>query len=282
MSFQRSASLVFATERSSDAPGALRGLGRIAVYLILGALTLSPLFATAVPPLVDYPDHLARMWILLHAKDIPALASNYIVDWRLSPNVAMDLVVPSLARLMPLEDAGRLFVALTMASLVLGTMTLHRALYGRIGLWPLASLLFVYNSVLYWGFVNFLFTLGLALVTFSAWVASERWPAHWRALVFALPADLLLVFHLFGFGIYGLLVASYAFGKLRQARRWTGANLRTTAIVMAQFIPAVLLWAAALGDGGGGGPPVHPGYKLPELVGPAAGRSLAPPRRWAG
>jgi len=281
MSFQRSTSLVFPTGRSSDAPGALGGLGRIAVYLILGALTLSPLLATAVPPLVDYPDHLARMWILLHAKDIPALASNYIVDWRLSPNLAMDLVVPSLARLMPLEDAGRLFVALTMASLVLGTMTLHRALYGRIGLWPLASLLFVYNSVLYWGFVNFLFTLGLALVTFSAWVASERWPAHWRALVFALPASLLLVFHLFGFGIYGLLVASYAFGKLRQERRWTGANLRTTAIVMAQFIPAVLLWAAALGNGGASYTRYHLEYKLMDLVAPATFGWMPRPLDWA-
>jgi len=96
----------------------------------------------------------------------------------LSPNLAVDLVVPLIAQVLPLEAAGRLFIALTMASLVLGTVALQRALHGRIGLWPLSSLLFVYNSVLYWGFVNFLFTLGLALLSFSAWVASARWPAH--------------------------------------------------------------------------------------------------------
>ena len=85
----------------SPASNALRKSEVVAAYLILGALTLSPLLWAAVPPLIDYPDHLARMWVLLHARDIPALASNYIVDWRLLPNLAMDLVVPALAQVMP-------------------------------------------------------------------------------------------------------------------------------------------------------------------------------------
>jgi hypothetical protein len=232
---------------SSDARDALGSLGCVAAYLVLGALTLSPLLWAAVPPLVDYPDHLARMWVLLHDKEIPALARNYVVDWRLLPNLAMDLVVPALAQLMPLEAAGRLFIALTMASLVLGTVALHRALHGRIGLWPLASLLFVYNSLLYWGFVNFLFTLGVALLTFAAWVASAGWTAARRAAVFALPASVLFVFHLFGFGVYGMLVASYEFGRLRDERRWTAERLGGAAIHLAQFVPAASLWAMTLG-----------------------------------
>ena len=56
---------------------------RVALYLALGALTLSPLVWVQVPPLVDFPSHLARMWILVHSAEIPALASNYIVHWRL-------------------------------------------------------------------------------------------------------------------------------------------------------------------------------------------------------
>ena len=35
-------------------------------YVLLGALVLSPLLWVSVPPLVDYPNHLARMWILVH------------------------------------------------------------------------------------------------------------------------------------------------------------------------------------------------------------------------
>ena len=231
----------------SDASDALGRLG-VAAYVVLCALALSPLLWAAVPPLVDYPDHLARMWVLLHAKDIPALASNYIVDWRLLPNLAMDLVVPALAQLMPLEVAGRVFIALIMLGFVLATALLHRVLHGRVGLLPLASLLFVYNLVLYWGFVNFLFTAVLALLAFSGWIASERWRPLWRAVVFAPPAAALVIFHLFGFGIYGLLVLSYELGKRR--RRWR--DICTTALLMTQFVPAMLLLSMMWGNGGPG------------------------------
>jgi hypothetical protein len=252
----------------SRASNALRKSEVVAAYLILGALTLSPLLWAAVPPLIDYPDHLARMWVLLHAQDIPALASNYVVDWRLLPNLAMDLVVPALAQFMPLEYAGRLFIALTLLGLVLGTVALHKALHGRVGLWPLASLLFVYNSVLYWGFVNFLFTLGLALLTFSAWVASAYWGPMRRVIVFSLAASLLLVFHLFGFGIYGLLVASYEFGQQPDERRWTAEGIRTVSTRLLQFIPAALLWSMTLGKGGPSYTEYGLEYKTMALIAP--------------
>src|SRR5690348_14248958 len=150
--------------------------GVLIAYLVLGALTLSPLLWVRIPPLVDYPVHLARMSVLLHDGDGSAIATNYVAHWRLLPNLAIDLVVPVLAQIMPLELAGKLFVALSMSLPVIGTVTLHRALHGRVGLWPLFALLFVYNVVLWYGFLNYLFALGVALLAFSAWVASERWP----------------------------------------------------------------------------------------------------------
>src|SRR5438445_1280805 len=89
----------------------------IFVALVLVGLALSPVLWAAVPPLVDYPNHLARMWILAQNGTVPELANNYTVAWRLLPNLGMDLVVPALARIMPLETAGRLFIALTLLSL---------------------------------------------------------------------------------------------------------------------------------------------------------------------
>jgi hypothetical protein len=233
----------------SAAPDVRRKVAVAAAYVILGALTLSPLLWAAVPPLVDYPDHLARMWILLHAKDIPALAQNYVVDWRLLPNLAMDLTVPALAQILPLEAAGRMFIAATMALLVLATAALHRALHGRVGLWPLCSLLFVYNAVLFWGFLNFLFTLGLALLMFSGWIASARWRLGTRVLLFSPCAALLLVFHLFAFGVYGLLVASYEFGNRLGEGRRLGETIGALTTLL-QFVPAAALWLASLGNAG--------------------------------
>ena len=81
--------------------------------------------------------------------------------------------MPPLARFHAVEAAGRLFIALTMVLPVIATVALHRTLHGRVGFWPLCSLLFVYNTALYWGFLDFLFGLGVALLGFSGWVASE-------------------------------------------------------------------------------------------------------------
>lgn len=230
--------------------GNTRVLGLAAAYFLLVGLTLSPLLWTRIPALVDYPNHLARMWILVHGSDIPALAANYVAHWRLLPDLAMDLVVPPLAHLIGVELAGRTFIALTMLLLVAGTMTLHRVLHGRIGLWPLCSLLFVYNAVLYWGFLNCLFGMGIGLFLFTAWIATRAWPTLWRIPIFAAAASVLFCLHLFAFGFYGLLVASYEVGTVWRARPFSIAGFAALCRAALQFAPGLLLWWASLGNGG--------------------------------
>src|SRR5258708_9339791 len=193
-----------ATVPARTATAAHGTFGLLAVTLVLSGLTLSPLLWAAVPPLVDYPNHLARMWILAQNGALTDLANNYAVAWRLLPNLAMDLVVPALAQIMPLEIAGRLFIALTMLSLVAGTMTLHRALHGRMSLWPLSALLFLYNAALFWGFLNCLFGIGMFLLAFSGWISSRHWRTAPRLLAFSVIASLLLILHLFAFCLYAL------------------------------------------------------------------------------
>ena len=63
--------------------------------MILAAV---PLFSTVLPPLFDYPNHLARMHLLSEGGN-----QFYAVHWEPLPNLAQDLIVPPLARLMPLE-----------------------------------------------------------------------------------------------------------------------------------------------------------------------------------
>ncbi len=230
---------------AAHAGGALRVA---AAYLALTALTLSPLLWASVPPLVDYPNHLARMWILAQNGAVPELASNYAVDWRLLPNLGMDLVVPALTQIMPLDVAGRAFIALTMLSLLAGTATLHRVLHGRAGLWPLSALLFLYNAALFWGFLNCLFGIGMFLLAFSGWIASRYWQPAWRIVAFAGVASLLLVVHLFAFCLYGLAVGSYELGRRIAVR---DCSLRAALSLCAdglQFVPGLLLWIVSLSN----------------------------------
>jgi len=59
-------------------------------------------------------------------------------------------------------------------------------------------LLFLYNVAFYYGFLNFLFGLGVALLGFSGWVASENWNTITRVTVFSVVASLVFILHLFG------------------------------------------------------------------------------------
>jgi hypothetical protein len=61
MSIGRTVSSTLPLDASSPARGVLGRWGHVAAYPVLGALTLSPLLWAAVPPLIDYPEHLARL-----------------------------------------------------------------------------------------------------------------------------------------------------------------------------------------------------------------------------
>lgn len=246
-SLSTSASAILPT----DAASASGRLHVVAAYLILVPLALSPLLWAAVPPLADYPNHLARMWILAQNGTLPALAANYVTDWRVLPDLAMDLVVPPLAQIMPLEIAGRLFIALTMLTLLGGAVTLHCALHGRAATaWPLAALLFLYNAAMFWGFLNCLFGAGMSMLVFSGWIGSRHWSATPRLAVFALAATALLFLHLFAFCFYGLAVGSYELGQRLAARDFSVRGMLRLCAPAIQFVPGLLLWLESLANAG--------------------------------
>ncbi|MGE5269255.1 MAG: hypothetical protein ACM3JG_06225 [Thiohalocapsa sp.] len=214
---------------------------------LLGVVTLLPLLCAAVPPLIDYPNHLARLWILVHRAEIPELARNYVVHWKLVPDLAIDFGVLALSAAMPVELAGRVFIALTMLGLIAGTMVLHRVLHGRFAVWPIWSVLFIYNAAMFWGFVSCLFAIGVYFFLFSGWIASRRWPIGPRLLVFAAASAVLWLLHLFAFGLYGLSVVSYEFGRALKDGRLPLKGLASVAVVCLQFIPGLVLWYLSRG-----------------------------------
>jgi hypothetical protein len=218
----------------------------LVAYIVFGAVALSPLLWASVPPLIDYPDHLAQMAILATRDPSSPVLANYTANWRLLPNLAMELVVPALTNFLPLELSGRIFIGLILAMPIAGTALMHRSLHGRVGLWPLASVIFLYNDVFASGFMNFLFGLGTAILAFGLWISSETWPRMARLGAFAAISAAILILHLFAFGIFGLLVGSYEVGLALIERPIRIRNFlrRSTGAVV--FIPALILWWASL------------------------------------
>jgi hypothetical protein len=223
----------------------------VLVHSLLIAAMLFPLLVVEVPALIDYPNHLARAHILATIQENPLLQERYTADWRLVPNLGMDLVVVPLSSFVSIFTAGRLFLALTLLSVVGGTLALHRVLHGRVSLWSAVIYLFVYNHILAWGFLNNLFGLGLCLFAFAGWIATERWPAWSRLALFTLASSVLFFSHLFVFGAYGLLIGAYQLGQFLRRQEWTLARVvRILVMPTGQFVLPVLLWLMSPGATG--------------------------------
>ena len=174
--------------------------------LLLCALLLAPLALVDMPPLLDYPNHLARATVLAFGDD-PILARMYAARWAVIPNLGSDLVLPPLLHILPIHLAGRIVLGCVILLPVLGTIAYSRAVFHRYSAWPLASGLVAYNATVLMGFVNFVAALGIALLLAAAWIAwRERHP--WGMVALACIGTVALFFcHLMGLVFCYVLIA---------------------------------------------------------------------------
>ena len=213
-------------------------------------LAAVPLFSTVLPPLFDYPNHLARMHVLSEGGN-----QFYAVHWEPLPNLAQDLIVPPLAQLMPRDIASKLFLVAIFGLITGGTIWLNRLGTGEWRMWPLLAFLLLYNRTFLWGFLNYLFGIGVALAGAALWLALERQRWWLRTLASSLVALACYLSHIAAFGFYVLVIIgielSPAWDELC-TRRWPVLG-RRIAIAGAQFaIPGVLFfgyWSPAAASG---------------------------------
>ncbi|CAE6789271.1 MAG: hypothetical protein H8K06_18965 [Nitrospira sp.] len=206
-------------------------------------IALIPLVLVHIPPLVDYPNHLARVHILADNGQHPLLRQYYEIHWDLLPNLAIDILLPPLLTVVSVETAGKLFLGLILTFLAFGTIALHRALHQRWSPWPILAFFFLYNSVFLWGFLNYLFGLGLALLSSALWITLRDRSARLLIPLFSLLAVVLFFAHLFAFGVFALVVLSYE-GASWWSHRHAGGRFMETSLGKAlptTVLPMILL-----------------------------------------
>lgn len=217
-------------------------LSRVLLFLCAFFVLIVPFFLVYPPPLLDYPNHLARMYIINSLNASEYLSVYYDIDWGILPNLAMDVIVRFLASAVPVETATLLFTILTLLTIATGVIAVNWTLFQNKSLFPFLVFLLLFNKQFLLGFLNFLFSVGLAFWVFAAWVRFRD-----RALFVTLPffsvCGLGLFFsHLYGLGVYGILVggfelhrslAGWRAGTLKPVREWT--------LTIGQFVvPAIL------------------------------------------
>ena len=238
---------------------------------ILCAVLLVPLLVVDVPPLMDYPNHLARVFVLASLPHDPFLSQFYAAHWTILPNLAVDLLAPPLLQVLPVHVVGRMLIGLAVLLPSLGAVAYNAAVAPSGGgrWWSLAVGLVAYNSCLLYGFLNFVIALGLALLLAAAWL---RWREPYPRLSLALAmagAPVLFLCHLMGLVFLAILIGSQQVSWLyRQARGRLGAALARSAAVMLMIFaaPAMLYALSALQQLGGDAVFAPPMLKLTQLV----------------
>lgn len=215
----------------------------IALALGLGVLALWPLAVFPHPGMLDYPNHLARAFILGRLDD-PLLAAHYRTVWTLVPNLGFDLWMLALDPLIGLDNAARLFIALAPVLTTVGVFALAWTIHRRITPLQLLALPLIYNSAFTKGFLGFNMSMGIALIAAACWQGLGERRAGLRLFIATLFSTLLYVVHLGGFGAYGIWVAGTRLRDLWLCRADPAARrtwLLTTIRDATQIIPVVVL-----------------------------------------
>lgn len=220
----------------------LGAFGLPLLYAFLFVAVAWPVLSVTIPPLVDYPNHLARAYILGAWDRTPALQEKFVLNWGIRPYMASDAVIGLLNLFLPIYDAGRGFILFVLLLFAVATLTLHRVLYGKVSALPAIVYLFLFNHALFWGFLSYLCGAALAILAFAGWIHFRPRSILYRIGAFPVVALILFFSHLFGLVLYGLMVCGYEAWRLLATERDHRRILRDLPSVAVQFVaPGLLL-----------------------------------------
>jgi hypothetical protein len=221
-----------------------------AMLLVVFFVLLVPIWIVKYPGMVDYPNHLARCYILAHYHDNPVWQQRYVLDHSPLPNLAIDLVVVPLLQLFPLIVCGKIFLSLAAALYVFGCSEVGRAVTGKPNWLALVCAFTFYNSQLLWGFVNYIFGVGVFLCVFAFWLRVRNTMSPLRFLLLCLLSLVAFLAHLSSVAILGVACCAIALLDYSRDRKIPSlivklAWLACPLLVMEGFVKKI--------SGGGGG-----------------------------
>jgi hypothetical protein len=211
-----------------------------ALTLVAAFLVILPVLCIQHLPLLDSAAHIARIAVLHDLIITGAGSPFYSLDTLLLPNMAFDIVGISLVSALEPEAAGRVFFALTLILTLTGTLVLNRVVIGRWSALPLASSFLLFNLVSILGFFSYVFGLALMLWALAIRLRLERSAWVWRTVFGVCAGVVLLMCHVFAFGIYAVMVTGVGLAAMIERR----IGLRRMAGYGLEQIPACLLYLA--------------------------------------
>ncbi|MBR0654860.1 hypothetical protein [Plastoroseomonas arctica] len=227
----------------------------LAVIILSGCLVpLLPVALIPLPPLLDYPNHLARLWLIAGGAAGTPLEHVYAVDWSLAwVNIGIDLIARGLSPVVGHGSIGRLCIALAMLLPALGFVLLGRIIAGQWHPLLLLGPLLSANALLALGFLNHQISVGLALLFATADTIWRAGP--WvKSIPRVVAGALIAIVHPFGAFAYATVLACLSVGILRPSRPGFVVAMARAALAAAPALAAVIILAAMAPHLPGGDP----------------------------
>lgn len=171
------------------------------------------------PGFLDYPNHLARFYVMTRDFHTPFYDAHYQDNFKLLPNVGVDAIMLLVGRIVPADIGLKLVVGSSILLYCLGYFRLHRQKFGTT-LSPLILLIpmTAYSYSLFLGFLNFF--LGSSLLPWAYLALSSRRGSWKWGVALGLWALVLFYCHFFCLLIF-LFLAGFTlwFDSERQTTR---------------------------------------------------------------
>lgn len=217
-----------------------------AVFAGLFLIQILPFLMTQTPALLDYPNHLARIFALNSLRSDSFLQQYYQPNWNVLPNLAFDGLGLLLSQALPIYLAGQVALLAAVLLMASGLAALSAALHGKANPFCLLGFLFIFSHPFTYGFVSLILGFGLVLWGIAIWLRLRGRPLP-IILAWSVPfASLLFFAHLFAFAAYGVTLACIELILLRSAERPLAGFRRAVLLGAAQVaVPAALFLFAS-------------------------------------
>jgi hypothetical protein len=183
---------------------------KFGLFVALMFLSLTPFWTVRYPAIPDYPNHLARWFVLHHAHDgFYRFSDLYAPAWGPLPYVTPDILAVALQYVLPIDIVGRLILSLCVVSIVLAvTLFVKTTCPENLGL-AVFGIVIAFNPNFMMGSISNEISIACCFLAVSLWVVYLSAPRLSAAVGVGFCLIAVYLSHLIGFMVAGLAMGVY-------------------------------------------------------------------------
>ena len=206
------------------------------LFSVLAFMSILPFWTVRYPVICDYPNHLARWFVLFHARDQAYQFSSYYTPaWGPLPYISTDLLALALQYFLPIDIAGRLVLTICILSIPVGTLYFLKKACPENTPFALFAILVSFNPNLLMGSLSNQLSIAFCLLAVGLWIDYCQQGKLTKALLLVTILVLLYLSHLIGFAIAGVVMGLYAL--------FQPAKINKLLTLAAISLPSLILFA---------------------------------------